>query len=326
MKGKNHVSSRRLEMKKWIGDHIWIWSVLGIVVFWCAMCLMKHQVKFEYLTANIYLSCFLILMVFAQITVITTGEGAIDLSIFYVVSLSPYLIQYITNVCGNFVIGLILTLICCALIGCVNGLINYCLKVPAMIATLATGYMVYSLTIVLSSKVAGVPFKLFTMIAVSGKVFGISVRLIFTMAVAMIMWFILYRTKYGRRLHAIGQNRTAAKFSGINVFRTVMISFVISSLLAGIAGMVLNGYLGLAGQDTGDPYMLQCLAAAVIGGTNINGGKSSIFGGVLAGIMWTMLNALLNMSGLGTSYKSLLQGIALLLVLIAAIPKKQANK
>ena len=321
-----YMKSKEKTIKQWFGNNIWSWSLIGIFMIWTVMCLMKKTINFEYLASNIYLSCFLIMMVFSQTVVTTTGEGAIDLSIFNVVSLSPYLMQFLTEKCGNFIFGLILTLLVCTIIGFFNATINYCLKVPAMIATLATGYMVYSLTIVLSTQTAGVPHEIFKTLAVSGKIGGIHLRIIFTLALALIMSFLLYRTNFGWSLHAIGQNRTAAKYSGIKVFRTVLIAFGLSSVIAGISGLVLNGYLGLAGQDTGDTYMLPCLAATVIGGTNIDGGKSSILGGVIAGIMWTMFNALLNISGLDTSFTSLLQGIALLIVLVAAMPKKQVNR
>ena len=318
--------SRTISIKKWVNSHIWVWSLLASVGIWLLICIIKHGFRLEYLTSNIYLSCFLILMVFAQTIVITTGEGAIDLSIFNVVSLSPYLIQYLTILTGSFAAGLLLTVMGCALIGMFNAAINYYMRVPAMIATLATGYIVYSLTIVLSSKVGGIPYPLFKQIAVTGKFLGVHVRIWFMLAAAACMYFLLFRTKYGWNLHAIGQNRLAAKYSGINVFRTVLISFALSSVIAGVSGLLLNGYLGLAGQDTGDPYMLPVLAATVIGGTNIDGGRASIIGGIFAGIMWTMLNAILNVSGLNTSVKSLLQGVALLIVLVAAIPRKQINK
>jgi len=90
-------------------------------------------------------------------------------------------------------------------------------------------------------------------------------------------------------LHAVGQNRTAAALAGINVTRIVISAFVLSSVLAGMAGTLLGGYFGGASQDMGVSYLMTSVAATVIVGTSASGGKSSVAGAVAGSLLLTLM-------------------------------------
>lgn len=292
--------------------------------------MIQGSFQFMTLTNNINLSSFLLLMTIGQAIVITTGDGAIDLSFPYLVSFAPYFIQLITRFTGNYFIGLFSALLVCILIGLLNGTITYYLRVPAMITTLAVGYIISSIMLIISGSVAGTPNDTLRIMMQKGTILGIPTRIIFTLIIAAISWFLLYRTKYGWHLHAVGMNRKAAGFAGINVPRTVLLAFVISAVLNFFASIMLNGYLGMGGQQVGNAYLLPSVAAAIIGGTSLQGGKSSVMGAVMASIMWTMLNGFLNMAftivHINFAFNYLIQGAVLILVLIVSVPKRQLNE
>ncbi len=310
--------------KEWIGKNVWIWSLLGTFVLWGGVSLLQQQLSFSYLVSNTATSCFLCLMALGQMIVMTSGDGAIDLSSQYVISMVPYLMQYFSERLGlgwAFLISLAI----CAFVGLLNGVINIYLKIPAMITTLATGYIVFSVTLILSKTIAGVPAEIVKHIAQGGAFLGIPYRIYIIAIVGVLLWLLLYKTRYGWHLHAVGQSRTAARLAGVRVSRVVILAFVLGAVLCGISGILINGYIGLGGQDVGTTYIMPCIIVTVVGGTGLAGGKSSVLGVVLASIMWTLLNAFLNLTWLSVPYQNLLKGLILVVVLIASAPKRQIN-
>lgn len=310
--------------KEWISKNVWIWSFLGTLLLWVGVSILQSQFSLSYLISAASTSCFLCLIALGQMIVMTSGDGAIDLSSQYVVSMIPYLMQFFSAHLGLWG-ALAVSLAICAFVGLVNGLINIYLKVPAMITTLATGYIVFSVTLMLSKTIAGVPDPLIKHIAQSGTFLGIPWRIIIIAVVGTLLWLLLYKTKYGWDLHAVGQNRVAAKMSGVRVNRTVILAFILGAVLCGISGVLINGYIGLGGQDVGTTYIMPCIIAAVVGGTGLAGGKSSVVGVILASLMWTLLNAFLNLTWLPIPYQNLLKGMILVVVLTASAPKQQTN-
>ena len=306
--------------KKWMNKNIWIWSVFGSIVLWIIISFMTKSFSLEMLLANATLASFLVILCLGQMTVMTSGNGAIDLSIQYTVALAAY-VSSILMVSLGIPLGILVTLLICAGVGALNGLINMYLKVPAMITTLAVGYIVFSGVLVISGITTGAPGEEFAYFVQKFRIAGISPLIFIAAACAILMAFILYKTKYGKRLHAVGQNRQAAQFAGINIVRVVMTTFTISSVLAGVAGILLGGYFGGAFQDMGLSYLMTSVAAAVIGGTSAAGGKSSVAGAVSGAMLLTLIVALLNLSQLHASYQNLIQGALLMVLLIASVPK-----
>jgi ribose transport system permease protein len=131
-----------LRVKNWIGKNTWACAALGALLLWMLISIIAGSISFKTLLLNATLASFLILLSLGQMIVITSGDGAIDLSLPYVVTLAAFLSSKFMAGGGiNILTGLIVTLVVCSFIGLVNGLINVYLKVPAMITTLATGYI-----------------------------------------------------------------------------------------------------------------------------------------------------------------------------------------
>ncbi len=313
-----------LNAKRWISKHIWIWSALGAVLMWILISIVSHSFSLNMLLTNATLASFLVLLSMGQMTVITSGDGAIDLSIQYTVALAAYTASMFMASMG-VIPGLVLTLVICTVIGLLNGLINLYLRVPAMITTLAMGYIVYSAVLMISTTTTGMPVEAMSFFVQKLRIIGISPMVFVAVIVSALMGILLYKTKFGLRLHAVGQNRLAAKLAGINIVRTVLTAFIISSLLAGFAGTLLGGYFGGAFQDMGISYLLTSIAAPVIGGTSVAGGKSSVAGTIGGALMLTLLVTFLNVTRLPASAQNLIQGGLLIIILVASVPKKQTQ-
>ena len=283
---------------------------------------MTGSFSLNMLFANATLASFLVILSLGQMTVITSGSGAIDLSIQYTIALAAY-VSSVLMVSFGIILGLIATLLICVVVGVINGLVNMYLKVPAMISSLAVGYIVYSGVLIISGMTTGMPVEEVAFFVQKFRIFGISPLIFIAAIVAVIMSFVLNRTKYGKRLHAVGQNRKAAEMAGVNIAKIVMTSFVISSVLAGFAGALLGGYFGGAFQDMGVSFLLTSIAATVIGGTSIAGGKSSVAGTISGAMLLTLIVAFLNLSRLHASYQNLIQGALLMVILIASVPKSK---
>jgi ribose transport system permease protein len=297
-----------------------MWSVLGSLLLWVVISIMTHQFSLHVISVSATLASFLVLLSLGQMTVITSGDGAIDLSSQYTVALAAYVSSMLTARYG-IAVGLLVPLIACVGIGVVIGVVNLYLRVPPMITTLAVGFVVYSIVLIVSRMTTGMPSAGIAHFAQQLRIFGLSPMIFVAAAVAAVMGVLMYRTRFGKRLHAVGQNRIAADLAGIRVARIVISAFVLSSVLAGIAGILMGGYFGGASQDMGVSYLMTSVAATVIGGTSAAGGKSSVAGAVAGALLLSLMIMFLNLTMLPVSYQKIIQGALLMIILVASVPR-----
>jgi ribose transport system permease protein len=282
--------------------------------------IMTRQFSLHMVSVSATLASFLVLLSLGQMTVITSGNGAIDLSSQYTVALAAYISSMLTADYG-LAVGLAASLAVCACIGILIGVINLYFRVPPMITTLAVGFVVYSAVLIVSRMTTGMPSPGVAYFTQNLRILGLSPMIFVAALTAVAMGILMYRTKFGKRLHAVGQNRTSAALAGINVVRTVISAFVASSLLAGIAGTLMGGYFGGASQDMGVSYLMTSVAATVIGGTSAAGGKSSVAGAVAGSLLLALMIAFLNLTMLPASFQKIIQGGLLMIILVASVPR-----
>jgi ribose transport system permease protein len=307
-------------MKKWMEEHMWIWPLFGSVFLWVVIVAVTGKFSLMQLFSSATLASFTLLLALAQMVVITSGNGAIDLSTTYVFTLAAYISTSLMNI--NIVLGIVVAVAAGVLIGIINGTINIYLKVPAMITTLATGYITFTVILISAPYMKTLPNKAFVKFIVK-NFGGFSVLTILCIVIAILLGILLYRTKYGKQLHAVGQNRIAAKFAGISVPKTIIKTFALSGGISAIAGVFCGAFIGGAFQDMGIAYFLPSVAATLIGGTIASGGKSSVAGAVLGALMMSLMTSLLNVAHLSPGYQKLIQGAVLVLILVASISKKK---
>jgi ribose transport system permease protein len=312
------------KIMKWTGRNVWVWSVFGIIFLWVVISILSHQVSLNSLLLNATLASFLVFFGFGQMVVIASGDGAIDLSIPYIVTLSAYVSSSLMQ--GGpekIVLGIIVTLAISVGIGVINGLINVYLKVPAMITTLATGYITFTAILMYAPTTTGTPNA--TLASFTKLQFhGFSTLLVIAIVIGVVMFVIMYKTKFGKSIHAVGQGRRAAKLAGISVPKVIIRTFALSGALAGLGGILLGAYLGGSYQDMGNSFMLTSIAATLVGGTIASGGKSSVAGTMGGALMMTLIVTFINLTKLSAGFQDLIEGAILILILVASVSKSEA--
>lgn len=152
----------------------------------------------------------------------------------------------------------------------------------------------------------------------SGKFLGLPMPFVILIVIAIIMWFVLHRSVYGRYLYAVGRNEQATRFSGINTRRVIASSYVVAGLLTGIASILLAFYTNSISPSThGNFYELYAIAAAVLGGCSLRGGEGSIIGILIGTALLQVLQNLVNLLGIPSSLNFAVMGAVVLLGVMA---------
>lgn len=297
----------------------WIWSALAVLIFWGALSAVTERFSVASLSGILLSASYLSIVGVGQMFVVTTGRGNIDLSIPSVVTLSAYVaLLTVAGRDANLGWGVLVALGLGLLVGAVNAALVVRLRIPAIIATLATGYVLATATLLSNRSIHGFAVSPALKIVAAGRFLGAPIMLIVCIGLIIGAEFVLRRTVYGRTLSAVGQNRAAARLAGIPVDRVVATAFVISSVLASLMGLVLGAYVGGAFLEMGQPYLLQSVAAVVIGGTLIFGGSASAIGVFFASVLLILMVTLMQIMQLPPGSQDMVQGVVVILVLALA--------
>jgi ribose transport system permease protein len=246
--------------------------------------------------AGVILRASVPLAILAGCQTLTMLTGGIDLSVGYVASMSGFVLSTFVSQPGGLVLGLIVVFVAAALVGLINGIGVGVFKVHPLIVTLGMGLVVFGFSNVWQLKTlqsgAGVPQELRDL--GSNLVADvIPLSLVVFIPVAALIIIGLRRTGYGRMLFALGDNPTAARLSGVRSWQVLTVLYVISAVLAAIAGLIYSGLSNTASVTLVEEQLLPCIAAAVIGGTSIAGGRGTFSGTILGAIILSVLGALL---------------------------------
>ncbi|CAM5220986.1 Autoinducer 2 import system permease protein LsrD [Castellaniella defragrans] len=303
----------------------WIWSFLGAVaVALITLIVTRGQGADSMLTTALSFSTFLVLVSIGQMLVITLGPGNIDLSIPATIGLaSAVSMKVMDGSDGLILVGLAAALACGALVGVFNYALIRLLRIPPIIATLSSSFVIQSAAISYGRGLQIKPPPAFSNFTFA-RVAGVPVIAIVAVAVTLLVGFVLHRTIFGRTVQAAGQNRRAAWLANLPVTRTELITYTLCGLLAALAGVLLAGFSGGSSLSMGDEYLLASIAAVVIGGTSVAGGSASVPGLWGAAIFLFMISTLLNMSGLGAGLRDLMTGLIILLVIGIAGGEKRS--
>lgn len=238
-----------------------------------------------------------VLAILAGCQTLTMLTGGIDLSVAYVASMSGFVTATFVHQPGGWLLGVGVGLAAAALAGLVNGIGIGIFRVHPLVMTLGMGLIVFGFSNVwqLASLQtgAGVPTELRTL--GTGLTAGVIPNdLVVFVPVAVVLILLLRRTGYGRMLYAVGDNPVAARLSGVRSWQVLVVLYVISGLLAGIAGLLQSGLSNTASVTLVVPYLLPSVAAAVIGGTSILGGRGGYSGTIVGALILTVLTGFLS--------------------------------
>lgn len=242
------------------------------------------------------------------------AQGEIDLSVGSVLALTGVIACGIT-VNYSIWFGIFLSLILGAAVGFLNGIIVNYLLIPSFIVTLATMTIARGFSFVYTQgiSITGLP-RSFSYIG-SGKIGSIPIMIFASLTILVLLDILLRRTKFGRYTLAIGDNREAARLSGIHVKKYSIFVFMLNGLLASIAGIFLASRILSGHPGVGGGYELNAIAAVVIGGGSLRGGVGSIPGAVLGALFMTTLSNTLNLLSVSSFWQMIVVGIVIILAI-----------
>lgn len=203
-------------------------------------------------------------------------------------------------------------------LGMVNGLIITKGKVAPFIATLATMTIYRGLTLVYTNgrPISGLGDSVAFQMMGKGYMLGIPVPVVTTVLAFAVLYFILHHTTFGRRVYAVGGNEEASKLSGINIDRIKIGVYAITGLLASVSALILTSRLNSAQPTAGESYELDAIAAVVLGGTSLNGGRGWIFGTLVGALIIGVLNNGMNLIGVSSFFQLVVKGVVILLAVL----------
>jgi ribose transport system permease protein len=303
----------------------WVWSYVGSVLLWILTGIISTRLSLASLSINAMLAAFLVIPALGQMFVITGGSGGIDLSIPYVMTFSAFLSAGIMNGHDSAAAGGLLAGVGIGVaVGFLNAVIVLGFGIPPIVATLATGFMADSAANVFSSQVSTeTPSPMLDNFA-HGSLAGIPLMVLLAVGLLLIAGGVLRHTVPGRNLEATGQSEEAAHLAGVVTWRVRAGTYVVSGALAGLAGVLLAGYSGGAFLRMGDPYLLASVAAVVLGGSLIDGGKSTVAGVFGGALFLTFALTLMVITQLAIGLQYVLEGLLIISVLVTASRRRAA--
>jgi ribose transport system permease protein len=261
-------------------------------------------------------SAIIAVMAVAMTFVISTAE--IDLSVGSVAGLSSVTTAMVIGDVGlvaGIVVGLTTGLVC----GAISGALTTVARIPSFLVTLGMLGIAHGAAMWISDTAPQpISSETFTTIFGTGTLLGIPV-LIFWMAAALVVGhLVLRRTPFGRRVLATGGNEAAAAFSGVNTRRIKFTVLLISGGVAGLAGMLYAGRFQSGRFEWGEGDELSVIAAAILGGTSLFGGKGSVVGAVTGALLMGLINNGLILLGLEYSQQQIVRGAIIILAVALA--------
>lgn len=268
--------------------------------------------------------------------------GNIDLSIGSVAGMSAMISATLMTMGVHPVLAIFITLLCCMVIGMLNGILVGKWQLPPFIATLGTmfvargvAYMVNGNrnTDAIASGIGKESAETFQNIFYYGKTLGVYNTFWIAIVLFVVFFFLLSKTRTGRHIYAIGSNVDAAKLSGVSVLATTTKAYLVSAFCSCVVGLILCGQAGMGNMEAGNMYEMYGVAAGVIGGVSPLGGTGILLGTLAGAAVWQTLENGLNMIGAQVGIQRLVIGIIVVFAVLldvvvrsGALKKKKAAK
>ncbi|CCD99503.1 putative sugar ABC transporter, permease protein; ribose ABC transporter rbsC-like [Bradyrhizobium sp. STM 3809] len=271
----------------------------------------------DYLLQQLKVASFLGVIATGMMLVILLGQ--IDLSVPWVVT-SGAMMACAAAAHGTTgaVLAIPFGILCGAAIGLLNGIGVAYLRIPSMIITLATNAVAQGLMVAYTGGFSpqDSASKAMRYLATGHAVPGLPNAVLAWAIIGGVAVWLLSRTTFGRAIYAIGNRERAAYLSGIDTRRVTMLAFALSGALSAFGGVLLAGYASKAAQSMGDAYLLPSIAAVVLGGTHILGGRGSYLGTVAGVILITLLQSILSVMQISEAGRQLIYGAVIILMLL----------
>lgn len=287
----------------------------GMLLVLLAMVLLASLLSDRFLTTNNLLNVArqvaINAMLAAGMTVVILS-GGIDLSVGSVLALSGAVGAGIIAGGGSWLAGVLVSLGVGLLLGSVNGVFVAYGQLPPFIVTLAMMAFARGATMVYTG---GRPITVFDPSFQwfgHGQVGPLPAPVFLVVVLYALAYVFLARTKAGRLIYAVGGNEQAARMAGIRVSQVKVLVYAVSGLMAGLAGVVLTSRLFSAQPTAGTSYELDAIAAVILGGTSLSGGRGSVTGTIIGALIIGILGNVLNLLNVSSFYQDVAKGIVIL--------------
>ncbi len=306
----------------------WLSEKLGSQTFWVFVAVIVACIFLSFATDSFATSknlynitrnvTFVAIIALGMTLVIITG--GIDLSVGSVLCLCSMVVAVVMHAGYSIEVGIAASIVTALVIGGFNGILIAYLGFPPFVVTLGMLSIARSLAMVASGNTVVFQFgpdhdKL---LALGGGAwfFGIANPVMYMVVLALITGFVLRWTRFGRYLYAIGGNEHAATLTGVPVRNIKVAVYMISSLSAGLAGIIQTGWLGAVTTNIGAGMELQVIAAAVIGGANLAGGVGTAIGAIIGAALIEVIRNSLGLLGINAFWQGAFIGSAILLAVL----------
>lgn len=251
--------------------------------------------------------------------------GGIDLSVGSTLALTSAIFAGLLQGGMPTILAILIALGLGLILGLVNGILITKGKLAPFIVTLATMTIFRGLTLVYMDgrPIAGPKDDFAFQFLGKGQFFGIPFQVILFIIAYLILWILLTKTSYGRKIYAVGGNEKASFISGIKIDKVKILVYVISALMAVLSGLVLTSRLNSAQPTAGSAYEMDAIAAVVLGGVSMTGGSGSLTGTLIGILILGVLNNGLNLLGVSSFYQQIVKGVV---ILIAVLIDRKRNK
>jgi ribose transport system permease protein len=306
-------------IKRLMSDHPVVPLIILLVALIVILQIIRPGIVNERWIANT-IKFAIPLALLAGCQTMTMLTGGIDMSVGTVATISAF-VMATQVVHQDPTIAILMAMVPPVLVGLVNGIGVGIFRVHPLIMTLGTGLVgfgclqVYQRTVIATG--SDIPDALAWL--GTGLTYGVPNALLLFVPVAVLIIFTLRYTGFGRLLYAVGDNERAARLSGVSYWKVIVVLYVASSVLAGITGLLYVGLIKAPSLTLAEPLLLPSVAAAVIGGTSIFGGRGGYTGTVVGALILTVMTTMLTILQMPEGARRILFGLIILFVTAAYI-------
>ena len=293
-------------------------TVIALIILMAVITIINSN----FLTANNLLNLLLqvtsnALIAFGMTFVILTG--GIDLSVGSILALSSALTAGLLGSGMPVTLAILISLILGCILGMMNGLLISYGKLAPFIVTLATLTIFRGATLVYTNGnpiTKGLSDTFLFQFLGQGYIVGIPFPVIIMFIVFIVLYVLLHKTAFGKSVYAIGGNEKAAYISGVKLNKVKIIIYSISGIMASISGLIITSRLSSAQPTAGASYEMDAIAAVVLGGTSLSGGKGRILGTLIGALIIGVLNNGLNIIGVSAFWQQVVKGVVILIAVL----------
>lgn len=298
-------------------NQVWIVFLITVLLGIFFSMFNRNFLTVSNINAIILNSCILIILTASESVVILTGN--IDVSVASILALSSFIgFDFFVKFPGLGPFGILIPLLLGGLCGLINGLLVGYLKLSAIIVTLGTMSIFRGFAVIYANgrQINSHEIPSWVNRSINGSIFSVSYLVIYTILIVLGLYLFLKHFPVGRKIYAIGSNREAAKYFGLNTEKMVVVSFIVAGIFTGFAGFLYGGRSAYVAPYYAEGWEMQAIAAACIGGISMKGGSGNIIGAALGAFLLATIDNGLILMGAPQFVRELVYGAAIVVAIV----------